>query len=75
MNSSMMSKYLNIDMLYMGHSTKKMVDEVYGTYRQGLVDEKERIIDYRGGFPGTGRVEGIISGALPGTNGGQQPCS
>ena len=32
----------------MGHSTKKMVDEVYGAYRQGLVDERERILDYLG---------------------------
>ncbi len=32
----------------MGHSTKKMVDEVYGAYRQGLVDEKEQILDYLG---------------------------
>jgi integrase len=32
----------------MGHSTKKMIDEVYGSYRQGLVDEKEAILDYLG---------------------------
>jgi integrase len=32
----------------MGHSTKKMIDEVYGRYRQGLVDEKEAILDYLG---------------------------
>uniref|UniRef100_A0A831UEV1 DUF3596 domain-containing protein n=1 Tax=Geobacter metallireducens TaxID=28232 RepID=A0A831UEV1_GEOME len=32
----------------MGHSTKKMVDEVYGSYRQGLVEERERILDYLG---------------------------
>ena len=32
----------------MGHSTKKMVDEVYGLYRQGLVDEREQILDYLG---------------------------
>ncbi len=32
----------------MGHSTKKMVDEVYGQYRQGLVEERERILEYLG---------------------------
>ncbi len=32
----------------MGHSTKKMVDEVYGSYRHGLVDEKEKILNYLG---------------------------
>jgi integrase len=32
----------------MGHSTNKMIDEVYGTYRHGLVDEKEAILDYLG---------------------------
>lgn len=32
----------------MGHSTKKMVDEVYGSYRQGLVDERELILNYLG---------------------------
>jgi integrase len=32
----------------MGHSTKKMVDEVYGKYRQGLVEERGKILDYLG---------------------------
>lgn len=32
----------------MGHSTKKMIDEVYGKYRQGLVEERQRILDYLG---------------------------
>ncbi|WP_243374408.1 DUF3596 domain-containing protein [Geotalea sp. SG265] len=32
----------------MGHSTKKMIDEVYGAYRQGLVDEKENILNFLG---------------------------
>ena len=32
----------------MGHSTKKMIDEVYGKYRQGLVDEREQILSYLG---------------------------
>jgi integrase len=32
----------------MGHSTKKTIDEVYGSYRQGLVEERERILDYLG---------------------------
>ncbi len=32
----------------MGHSTKKMIDEVYGQYRQGLVEEREKILDYLG---------------------------
>lgn len=32
----------------MGHSTKKMVDEVYGSYRHGLVEEKEGILNYLG---------------------------
>jgi integrase len=32
----------------MGHSTKKMIDEVYGVYRQGLVDEREKTLDYLG---------------------------
>lgn len=32
----------------MGHSTKKMVDEVYGRYRNGLIDEKQGILDYLG---------------------------
>lgn len=32
----------------MGHSTKKMIDEVYGEYRQGLVDERGKILDYLG---------------------------
>ncbi|MCP6658037.1 hypothetical protein NL521_29310, partial [Klebsiella pneumoniae] len=27
---------------------KKMIDEVYGSYRQGLVEERERILDYLG---------------------------
>jgi integrase len=32
----------------MGHSNKKMIDEVYGTYRNGLVDEREAILVYLG---------------------------
>lgn len=32
----------------MGHSTKKMIDEKYGKYRKGLVDEKEMILEYVG---------------------------
>jgi integrase len=32
----------------MGHRNKKMIDEVYGKYRQGLVDERELILDYLG---------------------------
>ena len=32
----------------MGHSTKKMVDEVYGKYRKGLVEERQAILDYMG---------------------------
>lgn len=32
----------------MGHSTKKMIDEVYGTYRKGLVEEQQMILDYLG---------------------------
>lgn len=32
----------------MGHSTKKMVDEVYGRYRDGLIEEKEKILEYFG---------------------------
>jgi integrase len=32
----------------MGHSTKKMIDDVYGKYRQGLVEEREKILDYLG---------------------------
>ncbi len=32
----------------MGHSTKKMVDEVYGQYRKGLVEESQKILDYLG---------------------------
>jgi len=32
----------------MGHSTKKMVDDVYGKYRQGLVDERNPILEYLG---------------------------
>ena len=32
----------------MGHSTKKMIDEVYGKYRKGLIDEREKILDYMG---------------------------
>jgi integrase len=41
-----MSKSRLVDL--MGHSTKQMVDEVYGKYRPGLVDERERILDYLG---------------------------
>ena len=32
----------------MGHSTKKMIDEVYGAYRKGLIDERQMILDYLG---------------------------
>ncbi|QEM67402.1 tyrosine-type recombinase/integrase [Geobacter sp. FeAm09] len=32
----------------MGHSTKKMIDEVYGRYRKGLVEERQEILDYLG---------------------------
>lgn len=32
----------------MGHSTKKMIDEVYGFYRKGLIDERQKILDYLG---------------------------
>lgn len=32
----------------MGHSNKNMIDRVYGKYRQGLVDEREMILDYMG---------------------------
>ncbi|HEY3309669.1 MAG TPA: hypothetical protein VGJ93_14545 [Desulfuromonadaceae bacterium] len=32
----------------MGHSTKKMVDDVYGFYRKGLIDERQKILDYLG---------------------------
>lgn len=32
----------------MGHSTKKMIDEVYGSYRKGLIDERQKILDYLG---------------------------
>jgi len=32
----------------MGHATKKMIDEVYGKYRKGLVEEREAILDYLG---------------------------
>ena len=31
-----------------GHSTKKMIDEVYGKYRHGLIEERERILEYLG---------------------------
>lgn len=32
----------------MGHCNKNMVDRTYGHYRQGLVDEREKILDYLG---------------------------
>lgn len=32
----------------MGHSTKKMIDEVYGVYRKGLIEEQQMILDYLG---------------------------
>jgi integrase len=32
----------------MGHCNKNMIDRVYGQYRQGLVDEREAILDYLG---------------------------
>ncbi|MBU5638850.1 DUF3596 domain-containing protein [Geomonas sp. Red69] len=32
----------------MGHSNKGMIDRVYGRYRQGLVDEREAILEYLG---------------------------
>lgn len=32
----------------MGHSNKNMIDTVYGKYRQGLVEEREAILDYLG---------------------------
>lgn len=32
----------------MGHCNKDMVDRTYGNYRQGLVDERELILDYLG---------------------------
>ena len=32
----------------MGHSNKNMIDEVYGRYRQGLIEERGEIIDYLG---------------------------
>jgi integrase len=32
----------------MGHNTRKMVNEVYGKYRKGLVEERERILEFMG---------------------------
>ncbi|WP_026843298.1 tyrosine-type recombinase/integrase [Citrifermentans bremense] len=32
----------------MGHCNKNMIDRVYGQYRQGLVDERQAILDYLG---------------------------
>jgi len=32
----------------MGHCNKEMIDRTYGHYRQGLVDEREKILDYLG---------------------------
>lgn len=32
----------------MGHADKSMIDRVYGNYRDGLVDEREQILDYFG---------------------------
>lgn len=32
----------------MGHCDKTMIDRVYGQYRKGLVDEKEKILNYLG---------------------------
>ena len=32
----------------MGHSTKKMIDEVYGCYRKGLINERQGILEYLG---------------------------
>ncbi|KAB0668927.1 hypothetical protein F6V30_13905 [Oryzomonas sagensis] len=32
----------------MGHSTKKMIDGVYGRSRKGQIDERERILDCPG---------------------------
>ena len=32
----------------MGQSNKNMIDRVYGKYRQGLVDEREAILEYLG---------------------------
>lgn len=32
----------------MEHCNKNMVDRTYGQYRQGLVDEREKILEYRG---------------------------
>ncbi|MBT1074409.1 Arm DNA-binding domain-containing protein [Geobacter grbiciae] len=32
----------------MGHGNKKMIFEVYGRYREGLVEEKQQILDYLG---------------------------
>jgi integrase len=32
----------------MGHSSNKMIDEVYGDYRKGLVEEREQILDFLG---------------------------
>lgn len=32
----------------MGHGNKKMIFEVYGRYREGLVEEKKQILDYFG---------------------------
>jgi integrase len=32
----------------MGHCNKDMVDRTYGKYRQGLVEEREKILDYLG---------------------------
>lgn len=32
----------------MGHSTKEMIDRIYGKYRKGLIEERSAILDYLG---------------------------
>lgn len=32
----------------MGHCNKQMIDNVYGSYRKGLIDDRQGILDYLG---------------------------
>jgi len=41
-----MTKTRLVDLI--GHCDKNMIDRIYGQYRQGLVEEKEQILNYLG---------------------------
>ncbi|GAM11339.1 putative lambdoid prophage Rac integrase [Geobacter sp. OR-1] len=49
----------------MGHGSRKMINEVYGNYRDGLISERSRILEYFGADFLDAQEAGSISERLP----------